>query len=93
MRAVSQAQKLHLTQESVHKDVKRVGQRDKASLFGCRDKWLYKLAFFIVNCPIFSPKNWSRNRGIVFLGAVHFITPIYRNVWYLRISCLTLEAI
>lgn len=64
MRAVSQAQKLNLTQESVHKNVK--GERDEASLFCSRDKWLYKLAIFVIICPILSAKNCLEIEALYF---------------------------
>lgn len=77
MRAVSQAQELHPTQESVHKDAKGARRRDEASLFCRRDKWLRKPAIFVIIWPNFSPKKkLSRNRSIVFLDAEHFITAV-----------------
>ncbi len=67
MRAVSQAQKLHLTQESFHKDVKRVGEREmRLHCSVAETNGLYKLAIFVIICPIFSAKNCLEIEALYF---------------------------
>lgn len=77
MRAVSQAQKLHLTQESVHKDVKRAGERERRGFIVLLLRQMaLQTSNFCYYLSHFPCQKASRNRSIVFLDAAHFIVDI-----------------